>query len=136
MVDTVDSLAQLKVNLGLNDSQLKALLAAALPLASILDVSDATVAMSASLDGFLVRTTRGSAVSVPLPANTPVGVAVTIAQWGAGEVTFSAATATGATMRQADGLTKIRKQYCSVTAIVVSNSGGSSAEWWVQGDMK
>lgn len=73
----------------------------------------------------------GSVLDTTLPNNMPVGWCCTYTQAGAGQVTFSPAS--GATLRNADGHTKIASQWGEVSLYVRSNAGGSSAEYVMAG---
>ncbi len=79
-----------------------------------------------------VDVNRGAGVTVTLPNSFPVGWVCEVTQIGAGQVTF--ATASGATLRNRSGHTKTAGQYAPVLLRVISNSGGSAAEYLLTGD--
>ena len=77
----------------------------------------------------LVMVNSGTGKTVTLPANFPVGACISFVQYGAGAVTFAAAS--GATIPQ--GAAATGSQYTIAAAIVVANADGASAVWIVSG---
>ena len=82
--------------------------------------------------GTTVQFTSGSAITVTLPNSITAVCNIAIEQDGAGQITFSAAS--GATLHSAHSYTKTYGQYAIVGVSVLSNSGGSSAVWYLTGD--
>lgn len=78
-----------------------------------------------------VRCTNGSAITVTLPNNLPVGWNCLVEQGGAGQVAFSAAS--GATINNHNGQYKIVGQYATVGLYVRSNVDGVSAIYNLSG---
>lgn len=81
--------------------------------------------------GKVIDHANGSAITTTLPNNMPVGWCCTYTQSGAGQVTFSPAS--GASLRNADGHTKIASQWGEVSLYVRSNAGGYAAEYVMAG---
>lgn len=79
-----------------------------------------------------MRFTSASAITLTLPNSLQTGFAVTIIQAAAGQITFSPAS--GATLRNRQSHTKTAGQYAVCTLQVISNSGGSAAEYLLSGD--
>lgn len=84
-------------------------------------------------NGKLRVLSHNSELPVILGNNLPRGFSISIVQGGAGQIAFSAAS--GSTIHQADGMTKSRKQWSPVTAVVISNVGGASAVWLLIGEL-
>lgn len=82
--------------------------------------------------GKVVECTNASAITVTLPNSLAVGFCCTIVQGGAGQVTLSAAS--GATLRNRQSHTKTAGQWSGATLYVRTNSGGSAAEYVLNGD--
>ena len=74
-----------------------------------------------------------SACTVTLPNSLPVGFNCLIVQVGVGVVSLSAAS--GAALRQFDGLSNTAGQWSEVSLRVRANSGGSAAEYVASGVM-
>lgn len=91
-----------------------------------------TYTLQASDSGKIVECTNGAAITVTLPNSLPVGFCCTVVQGGAGAVTFSAAS--GATLRNRQSHTKTAGQWAGATLYVRTNSGGSAAEYVLNGD--
>ena len=91
-----------------------------------------TYTLQASDSGKIVECTNGAAITLTLPNSLPVGFCCTVAQGGAGAVTFSAAS--GATLRNRQSQTKTAGQWAGATLYVRTNSGGSAAEYVLNGD--
>lgn len=89
-----------------------------------------------TLDGSYVHKTieftNSSAVTFTLPNNLYTTFNCRIMQLGTGQVTFSAAS--GATIRNRQSHTKAAGRWAVCDLIVVSNSGGSAAEYVLSGD--
>jgi hypothetical protein len=90
-----------------------------------------TVAATDDLD--LVRVNVASSVNVTLPNNMAAGFSVTLAQVGAG--TFVMVAGAGATRDSRGAVYTSAGQWAVVTAMVDSNSNGTSAHWIVTGDL-
>lgn len=75
----------------------------------------------------------GTGVAVTLPNDMPVGFGCTLVQWGVGKITLAAAS--GASLRQEDGYTKTKQRYSAIALSVITNSGGTAAEWLAVGSM-
>lgn len=91
-----------------------------------------TYTLQASDSGKIVECTNGSAITVTLPNSLGVGFCCTVVQGGAGAITFSAAS--GATRRNRQSHTKTAGQWAAATLYVRTNSGGSAAEYVLNGD--
>jgi hypothetical protein len=76
--------------------------------------------------------TSASAVTLTLPNNLTVGYNCKIIQAAAGQVTFSPAS--GASLRNRQSHAKTAGQWAECTLQVVSNSGGTAAEYVLSGD--
>lgn len=79
-----------------------------------------------------IQTTNASAVVITLPNNLYTNFNCRVMQLGAGQVTFTPAS--GAFRRNRSSHTKSAGQYAVCDLIVVSNSGGSAAEYVLSGD--
>ena len=83
--------------------------------------------------GGTVVVTNGSAITVTLPNSLSVGCVIVVEQGGAGQITFSAAS--GAALRSAHSYTKtFNAAGAQVSLSVYQNSGGSSAQYTLEGD--
>lgn len=91
-----------------------------------------TYTLQASDSGKVVECTNGSAITVTLPNSLAVGFCCTIVQGGAGQITLSAAS--GANLRNRQSHTKTAGQWAGATLYVRTNSGGSAAEYVLNGD--
>lgn len=94
--------------------------------------SGTTYTLQASDSGKIVECTNNSAITVTLPNSLAVGFCCTIVQCGAGQVTLSAAS--GASLRNRQSHTKTAGQWSGATVYVRTNSGGSAAEYVLNGD--
>lgn len=90
-----------------------------------------TYTMLTTDNALAVRCTNGSAITVTLPNNLPVGWNCLVEQGGAGQVAFSAAS--GATINNHNGQYKIVGQYATVGLYVRSNVDGVSAIYNLSG---
>lgn len=84
-------------------------------------------------NGKVVELSNASAIALTVPNSLVAGFSCLFTQAGAGQVTCSPAS--GATQRNSSGLSKTRAQWSVVTLYVRANSGGSSAEYVLAGDM-
>lgn len=91
-----------------------------------------TYTLASTDTGKIVSHGNASAITVTLPNNLPVGFCCTYVQTGAGMVSFSAAS--GATLYHRQSHTKIAGQRGMATLYVDTNSGGSSAVYYLGGD--
>lgn len=91
-----------------------------------------TYTLQASDAGKVVELTNAAAITLTLPNSLPAGFCCSIAQGGAGQVTFSAAS--GATLRNRQAHTKLAGQWSMASLVVRGNSGGSAAEYVLAGD--
>jgi hypothetical protein len=91
-----------------------------------------SITITSTDTGKVIETTAGTAVAVTLAATAAVGTQLTVTQYGAGQITF-APTGSG-TLRNRSSHTKSAGQYAVVTLYVRANSGGSAAEWVMDGD--
>jgi len=91
-----------------------------------------TYTLQASDSGKIVECTNASAITVTLPNSLPVGFCCTVVQCGAGAVTL--APASGATRRNRQSHAKTAGQWAGATLYVRANSGGSAAEYVLNGD--
>lgn len=104
-----------------------------LDIKAVLNDQTGTTYTLASTDNTkMVTCTNGSAITVTLPNNLPVGFQCAVVQGGAGQITFSAAS--GATIRNRLSQSKAAGQYAAVSLFVIANSGGSSAIYLLAGD--
>lgn len=92
-------------------------------------VSGTTDTLLAADNGCVVRYTSGSAVTVTIPAGLGADFAVTLIQWGAGQVTVNPDT--GVTRNSEDAQYKTAGQYAAVDLFAVAADtfwmGGSTA---------
>ncbi len=79
-----------------------------------------------------MRFTSATAITITLPNNLQTGFACVIIQAAAGQISFSASS--GATLRNRQSHTKTAGQYAVCNLQVISNSGGSAAEYLLSGD--
>ncbi len=91
----------------------------------------ASYTLQASDNGTLVYVNSATAVTVTLPNSLAAGFNCVVVQEGAGQITFAAAG--GATKQSPSGNSKSSTQYGSVSLIVKANSGGSAADWRLDG---
>lgn len=95
-------------------------------------ISGTTHTLDPADNGKVHRFTSSSAVVVTLPNSLPAGFNLVWRQVGAGQLTFTAAS--GATRRNRNGHTKSSGQYAEGALAVDSNSGGTSAVFYLSGD--
>ncbi len=95
-------------------------------------VTGATTALAPEDSRKWIHCNRGAGVTITLPNSLAVGVCVEIVQTGDGQVTLSAAS--GASLRHPDSHTKTRAKWSVVCLRVISNVGGSAAEYLLSGD--
>ena len=81
--------------------------------------------------GKIIECKNAAAITVTLPNSLPQGFNFNVAQTGAGQITFSAAS--GATLRNFDSFTKTAGQYAWLNFYVTTNVGGTSAIYIMQG---
>jgi hypothetical protein len=91
-----------------------------------------TYTLVAADTGKVVECTNASAVTVTLPANAAVGFCCTVVQGGAGAVSFTPAGS--ATIRNRQSHDGLAGQWAACTLYVRTNSGGSAAEYVLNGD--
>ncbi len=82
--------------------------------------------------GKTVLITNASAITVTAPNNLAIGCHVAIVQGGAGQITISAQA--GGTLVSAHSYTKTFGQRAGIGLSVLTNAGGSAAEWYLFGD--
>lgn len=82
--------------------------------------------------GFVAFTGSGP-VTLTLPNSLPAGFRCTVAQIGAGQVTFTAAS--GATITSAQGLVKTALTGSGAELWVYQNTSGTAANYWLAGDL-
>ena len=92
------------------------------------------ITLAATDSGRIKNCTAAGAVVVTLPNNMAVNFYVTIIQYGAGIITFSAAT--GATLHQRQAQYRTAGQYAMCTLVVSANAGGSAASYVLAGDLQ
>lgn len=90
-----------------------------------------TVVATDDLD--LVTLSNAAAITVTLPSTMAVGFSATFIQLGAGVATFAAGS--GATRNSRGAVYSTAGQYAVVTALVITNAGGSAASWVLTGDL-
>lgn len=81
-------------------------------------------------NGKALRCDDGSAAAITIPNDLAEGFNVSVSQWGAGAVTFAAAS--GATKRSSTS--GVTAQYGTVFVKVIKNTDGVSAEFVLGGD--
>lgn len=91
-----------------------------------------TYTLQSSDRGKVVELTNGSSITLTIPSTLAVGFCCTIVQGGAGQVNVSAGS--GATLRNRQSHTKLAGQWAGATLYVRTNSGGSAAEYVLNGD--
>ena len=89
--------------------------------------------LPAADNGTVVYVNKATAVAVTLPNSLPPGFNCSVAQEGAGQVTFAAAS--GATRQSPNGASKSAVRYGVVALLVKANAGGSAADWRLAGDL-
>lgn len=129
-LSTADTTVQLALdtldNLALVDADV-------LPVkATLNNQTGTTYTLQSSDNAKLVTCNNGSSITVTLPNSLSIGFQCAITQLGAGQVSFSAAS--GANIRNRQSHVKIAGQYGTVSLFVVTNSGGSAAEYVLLGD--
>jgi hypothetical protein len=82
--------------------------------------------------GKTVLITNASAITVTAPNNLSVGCHIAVVQGGAGQITISPQA--GGTLVSAHSYTKTFGQRAGIGLSVLTNSGGSAAEWYLFGD--
>jgi hypothetical protein len=82
--------------------------------------------------GKTVLITNAAAITVTAPNNLAVGCHIAVVQGGAGQITISPQA--GGTLVGAHSYTKTFGQRAGVGLSVMTNSGGSAAEWYLFGD--
>lgn len=97
----------------------------------VLSTQTADYTLAAGDNGTIVYVNKPTAVTVTLPNSLPAGFNCVVVQEGAGQVTF--AVASGASKQSPNGASKISIQYGSVSLMVKANSGGSAADWRLDG---
>lgn len=96
------------------------------------NVQTGTAYTLTSSDGFVAFTGSG-AITLTLPNNLPTGFRCTVAQIGAGQVTFSAAS--GAAIVSVQSLVKTALTGSGAELYVYQNAGGTAARYWLAGDL-
>lgn len=92
-----------------------------------------TYTIQSSDNGKVIELSNAAAITLTVPNSLAASFSCLITQVGAGQVTI--APAVGATQRQASSLNKTRAQWAVVSLYVRANSGGTSAEYVLAGDM-
>lgn len=102
--------------------------------ASATIITDLTTArtLSGTDLGATILMSNASAIAVTLPNSLPAGFQCTLVQVAAGAFTLAAAS--GATLREINSQTKSAGQWAVVGLAVITNAGGSAAEWVASGD--
>lgn len=83
--------------------------------------------------GNIVAFTGAAAAALTLPNSLPVGFRCTVAQIGAGQVTFTAAS--GALVVSAQSFVKTAIVGSGAELWVYQNAGGAAARYWLVGDL-
>lgn len=83
-------------------------------------------------NGRILVLNNAAAITLTLPATLPVGFNVVVIQAGAGQVTFTPSGS--ATLRNRQSHTKAAGQYARTTLEIITNVGGSAAEYILAGD--
>lgn len=96
------------------------------------DQTGTTYTLQASDNAKLVTLTNGSAITVTLPNDLPVGFQCALMQGGAGQVSFTAAS--GATLRNRSSQTKMAAIYAACSLFVTENTDGTHAVYLLGGD--
>ena len=84
------------------------------------------------IQGKVISFSNASAITVSCPNSLSAGFTVLCTQGGAGQVTFTSVA--GAFLRQRQSAYKTAGQYAVVSLIVMTNSTGTSAQWFMGGD--
>ena len=104
------------------------------PLARISNAMTANASLTLADHGGVVEWGAAANGTITLPNNLPAGFNCLVRVTAASTVpTFTPVG--GAVMRQADGLTKARKQWSEVSVSVRGNANGAVAEYVLSGDM-
>jgi hypothetical protein len=103
------------------------------PLARISNAVTANATLTLNDHGGVVEWGAAANGTITLPNSLPQGFNCLVRVVAATVPTFTPAA--GATMRQADGLTKARKQWSEVSVSVRANANGVVAEYVLSGDM-
>lgn len=93
----------------------------------------ASYTLQATDDGGVVELSNAASIALTVPNSLAVGFSCLVTQVGAGQITFTAAS--GTTLHNSLGANKSRTQWSVTTLYVRANSGGSSAECVLAGDM-
>ncbi len=104
------------------------------PLALITQTATANATLTLTDHGGVVEWGAAANGTITLPNNLPAGFNCLVRVTAASTIpTFTPVG--GAVMRQADGLTKARKQWSEVSVSVRANANGTVAEYVLSGDM-
>jgi len=94
--------------------------------------SGTTYTLTAADSGKVLRFTNASSITLTLPNSLSIGFNCVVIQCGAGQLTFSPAA--GASRRNRQSHTKTAGQWAVCNLQVVTNSGGTAAEYVLSGD--
>lgn len=102
--------------------------------AGVLDVTGTTFKPLISHSGLFANFFNEAGCLITLAADLPKGFGMSFYQYTLeGPITFEGET--GTTLIQSDGLNRSRTRGSLVSAMVVRNIGGDSAEWAIFGDL-
>lgn len=100
--------------------------------ASINNQTGTTYELASTDNCKLVKCTNAAAIGVTLPNDAAIGFQCAVVQGGAGQITFTAES--GGALRNRQSHTKTAAIYGTVSLFVVTNAGGTAAEWLLAGD--
>lgn len=92
-------------------------------------------AIDAGLNGLTVVIDAAGATAIELPASAPKGLCFGVMRYGTGAVTLTVGAGAAARYPIAAGVA-ISARYGIAFAAVVRNADGSSAEWWIGGEIE
>lgn len=96
-------------------------------------VQAASFTLGSTFNGQVIPWTGGSAGTITLANNAPIGTECMIDCEGAGTITFAAQS--GGTVQSRGARLKSNGQYSQITAYVYTNGSGTNAAWRLGGDL-
>ena len=99
-------------------------------------VNDTTTSFTFNIthNNQIITLSNNLPITAILPNNLPVGFTASILQKDVAQVTFTASS--GSVILNSDASTKTRTRYSMANILVISNSDGSSANYFLGGDLE